>query len=1091
MLSLLTRASIANRAVVALLTVLIVVSGFFSLDALRQELLPRFAAPQWTVLTMVPGASPGVVDKQATLPLSRAVRQVEGVDSVTATSSSGVSVVSLTTNFGLDQDKLKANVQDAIDATAPLLPLGAVVVRVASGGPGDMPAMTLTVSSELSPASLRERLTTVAVPRLRGISGVREVTVSGGTTQRVTVTPDMKALAAHGLSLQAISQALQSNGTQLPAGALVENGSIVGVQVGEALSSVHDMENLPLLPSSAPPFPGMTGMKNGIAPPWMPGAAPGGAPPGLGAVPPSLNARAQVLLGDVAEVTVADDPAVSITRVNGEPAVSVQITASSAADLVSLSHNVNRVLPGIEQALGSNTKVVVASDQAPLISESLQHLSIEGGLGLLFAVMVILLFLRSGRPTVVTAISIPLSIMATFIGLYLWDYSLNMFTLGALTIAIGRVVDDSIVVIENIKRHTGYGEGKVKAILDGTSEVAAAITSSTVATVLVFVPIALVEGFVGQLFGPFALTITIAMLSSLVIALTIVPVLSYWFLKVPVPADSPLPAVPSPAQQQSLHHEDEDENLLQRYYIPILRWTMRRPAAVILAAVMLLGGSLLLLPHLGVAFLGDTGETTISVSQSFDSSLTLDEVTAKITGIEALMHQISGVTDVVVTASLAGAGPASAAPPGPPGEASGDTTARYTVATSEGADITEIENRLKNALSNLPEADSITVGTTPPGGIGGSSVDVKITSADESVLEEATRRVNQALADVPHTTDISNNLAADQPTLQVQVDRAKAASYGLSEQAVAGIVASAMTPRAVTSVTIGDTSMAVYVVGPKVDTLAKLKALQLAPGAPLTLAHVATVKEISGPSSVSRSGTDLVATVSLTPEEGELGTVQSAVNERLDALDLPEGAKISMGGVSEQQSEAFRQLGLSMLVAVGLIFMLLVAILRSTVQPFILMISIPFAAIGAIGLLFITGTPLGVAAMIGMLMLIGIVVTNAIVLMDLINQYRRSGQSVKDAIIYGAGRRVRPIVMTALATICALLPMASGVTGGSGFISKTLAIVVIGGLISSTALTLLLVPAIYQSVEGWRERRRTQREQRVPPLAASAGTTES
>lgn len=1052
MLVKLTRASLMNRSVVALLTVLIAAAGILSLRSLKQELFPDFAAPVMTVITTSPGASPEVVDEQVTVPLTTALRQVDGIDDVTSNSSSGVSTISLATDFGVDSDQLTADVQTAINSVLGRLPTEATPELIA-GNLDDLPAMTLTVSSDLSTAELGERLAAVAMPELRGNAGVRDVTVSGGLTQRITIQPDVEKLNQYGLTTDAIRQALLANGTTSPVGSIVEADGRVTVQVGNTLSGLQDIEDLPLVATpttSSGPQPG------------SPLTAPTETPP---EGTPTTSTAAN--LSDVAEVTVSDDPATSITRVNGQPAVSIQIVATKDADLVTLSEEINSRLADIEQRLGDGAKIVVASDQAPFISESIEHLAVEGLLGLLFAVLVILLFLGSPRATLVTAISIPLSILVTFLGLYLWGYSLNIFTLGALTIAIGRVVDDSIVVIENIKRHLGYGEDKFAAILAGTREVAAAITASTIATVLVFVPIALVGGFVGELFRPFALTVTIAMVSSLVVALTIVPVLSYWFVKPPthiVVADEATEA-----------GEDAEPNLLQRYYLPILKRTMRKPVAVIVGGVVLLAGSLALIPRLGVEFLGSTGENTINASQSFDSSLDIEQVTEQVSATESLMRGVTGVQDVLVTASLAGAGGPSL-PAGPPqGSATGDTTATYTITTSADADTGEVQRALEDSLRTLPGGESVTVGISA-GGLGSSTVDVKITGTDRATVDQAADLISRALADVAETTAIRNDRAADQTSLQVTVDRPAAAAFGLTEQTITGIVASAMSPRSVTNVTIEGNQFSVYVAGASVATQQDLESLPLVPGASLVLSNVATTAQVTGPSNVNRADGDLVATVSLTPAEGQLGAVQTEVQNRLDALELPPGVEVDLGGVTEQQSEAFAQLGLAMLVAVGLIYVLLVALLRSMLQPLILMISIPFAAIGAIGLLFITGTPLGVAALIGMLMLIGIVVTNAIVLMDLINQYRARGQIVVDAVYHGAGRRVRPIVMTALATIFALLPMATGITGGTGFISKALAIVVIGGLISSTALTLLLVPAVYQIVEGRHERRRGRHE---------------
>lgn len=1059
-MSKLTSASLANRAVVALLTLLIAAAGVLSLTSLKQELFPDFEQPQTTVLTSVPGTSTEVVDEQVTVPLVKALEQVDDVDEVTSTSSSGVSVISLTTDFGVDQDQVAADAQESIDAVAAQLPSGAEP-DVTSGAMGDLPAMTLTASSDASQEKLGEQLADIAVPELRAIDGVRDVSVSGVTGQRITVTPDANKLSAHGLTTDAITQALTSNGATSPAGSVVQDGSTIAVQVGDELTSTDDIKSLPLTADQ-----GTSGA-----------SAPGGQPMGADsqssqgapkAGSPQPNAP-PVELGAVASVAIEDDPVTSLTRVNGEPAVSLSITATDDADMVSLSAEVEDRLAGLEKRLGDGAEITVVSDQAPFISESIEHLAIEGLLGLAMAVIVILIFLRSARPTAVSALSIPLSILMTFIGLYLWGYSLNILTLGALTIAIGRVVDDSIVVIENIKRHLGYGEEKVTAILNGTKEVASAVTASTIATVLVFVPIALVGGFVGELFRPFALTVTIAMLSSLLVALTIVPVLSYWFLKKPVH-----PAGVAPATDLD-EGEETEPNVLQRYYLPLLRWTTRKPIAVITAAVLLLGGALALIPQLKVEFIGDTGSDSISVTQTFDSGIDIGEVTSEVTKAEKVMRDVDGVEDVVVTASLAGAGQASAMPSGPMGSMSGDTTATYTVKPSDGAEVAEVTDRVEDAVQELPNPDAITVGEDG-GGVGSSTVDVEVTGTDRETVEKATDQVYAALKDVPETTEVSSSLAEEQPTLRVQVDRAKAAGHGLTEQAVAGIVASAMTPQAVTEMSIDDQQLSVYVAGTSVKTTEQVSNLDLGAGTSLRLKDVAKISEVDGPSSLARTGTDLVATVSLTPADGELGAVQTEVDERLSELDLPDGADTTVGGVSAQQSEAFGQLGLAMLVAVGLIFVLLVAILRSLVQPLILMMSIPFAAIGSLGLLFATDTPLGVSAMIGMLMLIGIVVTNAIVLMDLINQYRRRGQSVADAIHHGAGRRVRPVVMTALATIFALVPMATGITGGSGFISQSLAIVVIGGLVSSTFLTLLLVPAVYQLVEGRDERRELRRQ---------------
>lgn len=364
------------------------------------------------------------------------------------------------------------------------------------------------------------------------------------------------------------------------------------------------------------------------------------------------------------------------------------------------------------------------------------------------------------------------------------------------------------------------------------------------------------------------------------------------------------------------------------------------------------------------------------------------------------------------------------------------------------------------------------------GGFGGS-IDVQIRGDDETALAEATQRVYDALENTPDASELTSDLAPEQPTVQIAVDRTEAMENGFSEMQLLGMVAASLSPQSVGSVTLDGEEFKIFVeAGPLPETLSELQALELPTATgPVRLDELAEVDEVKVATSVSRQDGDLVATVSLTPTEGELGSVTAEVQERLNGVELPAGTEASVGGVAEMQQDSFEQLGLAMLVAIAIVFLLLVMTFRSLMQPLILLVSIPFAATGALALLLITGTPMGISALIGMLMLIGIVVTNAIVLIDLINQYRVQGQSLDEAIFNGSRQRLRPILMTALATIFALVPMAFGFTGSSGFISQDLAIVVIGGLISSTLLTLVLIPALYLLFERGQEKRRIAKGQ--------------
>ncbi|MFV0434642.1 MAG: efflux RND transporter permease subunit [Leucobacter sp.] len=1031
----LARFSLANRTLVALITILIAAFGVFSMTQLKQELIPSISLPQTTVVTAVPGASPEVMDEQVSVPISRALSDLEDVEQVVATSASSMSTVSISYTYGTDVDDFRATVEQALNSISDTLPSDAEP-QLISGSTADIPVIFMTASSpDESIAALSSTLSDSVVPRLESISGVRSAAVSGAAVERVVITPDQAKLAANGLSPQALSDALEANGMTLPLGSVSEDGASLPVQGGQTIGSIDAIEALPLASQTQP-----------------------------GTV---------VTVGDVADVELVTEPQTSITRMNGEEALSISITANQNADIVAISHATGDAIAELEADF-PGLELTIVFDQAPFIEQSIEHLAIEGLLGLIFAIVVILVFLLSLRSTIVTAISIPLSVLVTFIGLNLGGYSLNMLTLGALTIAIGRVVDDSIVVIENIKRHLSYGEEKVHAILTAVREVAGAITSSTLTTVAVFLPIALVGGMVGELFAPFALTVTIAMLSSLLVALTIVPVLSYWFLR----ADrdkraASKGAVVDPESVRQAAEEKEHRSLLQRGYRPILRGTQRHPVITIVASVLLLVITGALVPLLKVDFIGSTGQNMIMATQTFPAGSDLDTVSDGARDVEETLLEMDGVEEVMLMAGSSGGGS---------GDFStmlggGGGTATFIVNTDAEADQGALRDEARDRLAALDGPGEVSLSdSTAMSGFGGS-VDVLVHAANEKDLAEAAETVYESLKSTPNTAEVSSDLAPEQPITQITVDREVALEHGFTEIQLLGMVGGILSPQSIGSVTIDSDEYRIFLdTTPAPETVAELRDLQIptATGA-LPLSDLASVEEVAVATSITRQDGDLVATISLTPAEGELGAVTAEVEERLEGLDLPAGTSATLGGLAQTQQESFSQLGIAMLVAVAIVFLLLVATFRSLAQPLILLVSIPFAATGAIALLLITGRPLGISALIGMLMLIGIVVTNAIVLIDLVNQYRERGEPLREAVVHGSLNRVRPIVMTALATILALTPMALGITGHGGFISQPLAVVVIGGLLSSTALTLVVLPTLYYVVERARERGKGRR----------------
>lgn len=1032
-MSRLANLSLANRIVVALLTALIAVAGIISLNSLKQELIPSIEIPAAAVVASYPGASPEVVDDQVSRPLENAIIGLEGLESTTVTSSQGLSLIRVSFEFGTTTDDVVERLNNALNAISDTLPED-VSPQVISGSFDSVPIIVLAVSEDNGDnESIAAALNDTAPSLFSSVDGVRDVAVSGFTEKRVNLDLNQIALAQNGLSQQNIIQALEQNGLVLPVGSITDDEGTVSVQIGSEVSTIAALESLPLI-SQAQLASGNTNI---------------------------------LTLGDVASISYEDAPVTSIARTNGNESLAIAITKTPDGNSVDVSHGVSDLIPELEEALGGNVTVVTTLDQAPFIEKSIEDLTVEGLLGLTFAVLVILVFLLSIKSTVITAISIPTSLLITFIGLQVWGFSLNILTLGALTIAIGRVVDDSIVVIENINRHLSYGAEKISAIKTAVKEVAGAITASTITTAAVFLPIALVGGIVGELFRPFAFTVSFALLASLLVSLTIVPVLAYWFLGMPKRVKKAFEenSVNFEARQRELEEEREKKNFLQRGYVPILTTTTNHPWVTIVSALLILGFTVSLVPQLRTDFLDGGGSNQFSVSQTLKNGSTLAQQDEAAKKLEELILDIEGVEVVQTTVGSAADGRVAF------GAAAEGIQMQVTI--SEDSDVDEVQaelNRLAAADESLGEVAASSQG---PGFGSSDTIDIQITSPNEQDLQQAVDGIVAATRDLSYVATVTTSLAAAERVLEIEVDREAAAQLGLSEIAVSGIVAQQMRPQPLGTINIEGRDSRIFVTGQEAPTTAaEVEALLIPTAAgPVALSTIANVEQVLKPTEITSERGERTATVSIASDFNDLGAVTEQIQTAIDGVELPSATTASLGGVAADQAESFEQLGLALLAAIAIVYVVMVATFGSLIQPLILLVSIPFAATGALLMLLVTDIALAVPSLIGMLLLIGIVVTNAIVLIDLINQYRKQGRSVQDAMLNGARQRLRPILMTALATIFALTPMAMGLTGGSGFISQPLAVVVIGGLFSSTILTLILVPVLYWLVEGRKERK--------------------
>ena len=1076
----LARLSLNNRSFIALVCIAVSIIGAFIMTTMRQELIPSVSLPQIQVMTTAPGSSSEQVRDRITSPVEQSLSGLENVESTSSTSQAGMSMVTVELTYGTDVARSSNQVDAALSRIEDQLPSDADP-QVISGGTSDLPAVVLSVSSDLDPSELATRLESSVTPELERVDGVSSVAVIGAPEQIVRITPDEDALAEHGLTDDDISTALDASGLSLPGGSVTDDDRTMDVVLGQSIDSIESLEGIVLMPSDS--SAGGDGQQGQGADQGAQQGADQGAQQGADAQQGAGDAQTQpgttpgepaepVTLDEVAEVERTTEDPTSISRTNGRESLVVMVTATVDGNVVDISDGVDSVLDDTLSGVGGDAEADIVFDQAPFIQESILALAEEGLLGLLFAVGVILLFLRRVRPTVVTAISIPTSLLIAFIGMYVTGYTLNMLTLAALTISIGRVVDDSIVVIENITRHLAYGKTKRRAILDAVGEVAGAITASTLATVVVFLPIAVVAGMAGELFRPFALTVGIAMLSSLLVALTIVPVLAYWFLKPPKGHEDVDPD--DAAQVAAIREEaegEEERTWLHRLYAPVLRATLDslpRRLITLVASVAVLVGTVFLIPLVNINFLGDSGQNIASITQTLPAGTSLEQSSSKASESEDALLDVDGVQTVQTTIGGGQFGMGGG----------GENEVSFSITTDPDADQEALLDSMLAALEDLPDHGDVEAAdiASPTGS---SSVDILVTGPTAADREDANDAILAELDPLPEgVSEVVSDLEADQPTAVVTVDREKAAALGLTEEAVVGLVAQQMYPGAIGTITLEDDELDIVVeTGESVDTFAQLQDLELMGSIPLT--DVASVDEdLSRPSIATQDGLETV-TVSVTPEGEDVGAATAAANDAIEAADLPEGVEATVGGTAADIDETFGQLGIAMVAAILLVYVLLVWIFKSLIQPLILLVSIPFAAIGSLGLLVITGVPLGLPSMIGLLMLVGIVVTNAIVLIDLVNQYRRHGLGLDEALHLGASKRLRPILMTAAATIFALVPMALGLTGNGGFIAQPLAVVVIGGLVSSTLLTLVIVPVLYRMAEGPGERRRLRQEARA------------
>ncbi|HZG57704.1 efflux RND transporter permease subunit [Paenibacillus sp.] len=998
------RFSLNNRFAVLILTIIVTVAGLYAGLNMKQETLPNLEVPYLQITAVYPGAAPEEVAESITGPAEQRLLHLPGVKTVNSSSMENVSAITIEYDYGVDMDKAAAEAREALELLS--LPSGAQEPTVSRISLNAFPVVSLSVAD---PNGSLEELTKLVEreiqPALEGLDGVASVQIAGQYVTEVSLRFDAEALRRRGLTEDAVKGVVQASAFSAPLGLYELGNEQKTIVVDGGVKTIEDLENVPI------PIAG---------------------PTGLSTVP----------LKEVATLAVTGRSE-SISRTNGSESIGIQIVKAQDANTVDVVNAVKDEAASLRDRYPT-LEVTTLLDQGEPIEQSVKTMLEKAAFGALFAILIILLFLRNVRSTIISVVSIPLSLLIGVLLLQQLDITLNMMTLGAMTVAIGRVVDDSIVVIENIYRRMSLPNESLKGkalILDATREMFIPILSSTIVTIAVFLPLGAVSGMVGELFLPFALTMVFALLASLLVAITVVPAMGFAMFKNGLKGKA---------------HDEAKVGRLAGAYKRALRWTLDHKTISIVVSFALLFGSFALVPAIGVSFLPEEEQKYAMVSYTPAPGERLADVEAIALQAETLLLKDERVTNFQY--SVGGSNPMS---PGP------SRSALFYIQYPDDTEAFEdVKNALVDALAEQAPGEGEWGQMDFSGGFGGAGLNLHVYGDTMEEIEAAIADIQGLMEDDGRFENIESSLSETYGQYTLVADKEKLSGLGLTPgQLVLALSPSRERP-VLTNVEIeGKTYEVVVAADPKTyGSIEDIERTTVASplGFEVAVGDVVDVVEGDSPDTVTRKDGRLYGSVSADITAKDVAKASSDLEAAIDAkLTLPPTVDVEFGGVAEQINETFAQLGLAMAAAIAIVYLVLVVTFGGGLAPFAILLSLPFAIIGALLALLIAGETISVSAMMGALMLIGIVVTNAIVLVDRVIRKEKEGLSTREALLEAAATRLRPILMTALATIGALLPLAFGLEG-AGIISKGLGVTVIGGLASSTALTLVIVPIAYE-----------------------------
>ncbi|GAA0834261.1 surfactin resistance protein SrfP [Bifidobacterium pullorum subsp. gallinarum] len=1060
--------SLRNKFAIWLLTIIVSFGGLYSGLTMKQETIPDINVPFLSVTAIYPGAAPEGVVEDVTKPLETRLRNIDGVKTVTSTSMENAANVMVEFDYGSDLDNATAAVREAINEVK--LPEDAQKPTISKFSMSSMPVVSLSISNKDNMAL--DELTRITendiVPELEDLDGVASIQVAGQFVNEVQLKFNQDKMNELGLTEDTVKGIVQGSALYVPLGMFEMEKSQKAVAIDGGIIGIDDLKNIaiPVIPSG-----GGTDASAGAGAPGA-GAAQQQQPPGdaagaagqQGAPGADASAGGQngapsaptgiptVKLSEIAKIEVIGTSE-SISRTNGKESIGIQIVKANDANTVDV---VNQVKDKAEELKGlfPGMDLTIMLDQGKPIEDSVHTMLSKALFGALFAVLIIMIFLRNIRSTIISIISIPLSLLIAVLCLKQMDITLNMMSLGAMTVAIGRVVDDSIVVIENIYRRMSLSTEKLtgrELISAATREMFVPIMSSTIVTIAVFLPLTLVSGMVGELFMPFALTMVFALLASLVVAVTLVPAMAHSLFRKGL---------------KNKHDHEEKPGAMARGYRSILKWTLNHKAITFLAAIVLLVGSLFLTKYLGVSFIPEQEDKYAMVTYSPEPGVMLEDVEERALKAEKLILDQPGVQTMQY--SIGGSNPL--------GMGSANSGLFYIMYDPDTKNFEDVKTALIEDLAKEVPDGTWSNMDMAAGGFGGSQLTVNVFGDSlEQIKPVADQIAELANKDTATFDNAETSLSESFEQYTLVADQEKLSSLGLTAGQLAMKLAPVRERPVLTEIKIENKTYNVYIETDS-KTYKSIKEIEdetvTSPlGMEVPIKDVAKVEKGTTPDSITRIDGKMVVSVTADILSSDVGSASTNLESEVSKLELPDGVSVEFGGVTEQINETFGQLGLAMLAAIAIVYFVLVVTFGGGLAPFAILFSLPFIVIGAIIGLLITGETLNVSALMGVLMLIGIVVTNAIVLIDRVIHMEREGMSTREALLEAGATRLRPILMTALATIGALLPLVFGWENSAGIISRGLGITVIGGLISSTLLTLVVVPIVYEFLMKFSKKR--------------------